>query len=113
MPQGIDGGVHRGLPRDHDRLRRCGDLARVRQQVEAAAVRQVEVEEEDVGWVLRELLASLPQVGGRRHVEALVAHVLRQRAQEAGVVVHDERVRFRVWHLYFFGRKGHATAGTR
>ena len=57
VPQGRRRRSPRGLAGDHDRLRALRRSCPPPEQVEAAAVGQVQVDEEDVGRVLGELLA--------------------------------------------------------
>jgi hypothetical protein len=89
--QRVDGGLDARVAGDEDDLGRPGHRG-VLQQVEPAAVRELQVGQQHVGDLLRELGPRGRQAGRGRSGEALAGHHLREAELEAEVVVDDQGV---------------------
>ena len=88
LDRGIDGGV----AGDQDDL--GGDTAvDLSQELETAAVGQLQVDQRQVGGVLAQEGARFPQARGSVHREPLRPHQLGQGRLEAGVVIDEEGFR--------------------
>jgi 6-phosphogluconate dehydrogenase (decarboxylating) len=83
-----DGHLDGGVARDHDGLGAGLDAAQVREQIEAALARQLDVEQRDVEIIALERAHRLVRVGVRPHVERAPEH-LAPRLEEDDVVVDD------------------------
>src|SRR5262249_8630358 len=90
-PDRLDRGLDRRVAREEDHLRRHWTLVRRSQDVEAVAVLEVEVGDDDVVGPARELAARGLRALGAVDLERAVLEEGRDRLELVRVVVDDER----------------------
>lgn len=93
-PQGLNGRIEARVTRDHHDFAPGKRLGLLGEQIHAAAVRQYEVEQNEVGFTKCDLLSCFGKRVCRRRSEAFVPDQLGQHLGGIGIVFNDERV----WH---------------
>ncbi len=92
MAQRLDGGVDAGVAGDHHDLHAIGLPLKLRNEVESGAVRQDQIEQNDVGRLGHQAGPRRGHGGGRLDRETLVGNQLSQRFERVLVVLDDQRV---------------------